>query len=482
MKKNSTLFKILCFAILSTFAFGQDCQVTPTELSNANFDRTGRDGWTGGRLEDDKFAERGNSVQLTVGNGPNRRALKSKELDLSSMSSITVSFHIGASNMDEGEQLLLNLKNGNTTTGLQSWTSTGGLGAPGEGEFSNGAVNKDVIKTTLYNNGTWTSNSRLEFVNGGDGPKDQIYLDNILIMGHPSNELTPLGSHIDGETLPYFNDDGTLHFGRFNRPGRSNTINSREEAYANGGVGNYGMWYRFNTNALVKNYFIEELRGKGNAVQFRGKPNDTGGGIVTESLDLTNAREVHVSFHLANNDKIRPEALFLFQMTYDYQGENTKWENKGRLRGHYINGSRSAVFRSELLGPFTNNMAFRFFTIINNRRGRIFVDNIKVTACGQASVNWPDLLISNRSFEPVLESEPQKEEVISLYPNPTVNSFAVKGDSFKSFEIRNLTGLMVGSGRLNNNKANLSNLPTGSYVIHLRKENGEIAIKKIMIK
>lgn len=87
--------------------------------------------------------------------------------------------------------------------------------------------------------------------------------------------------------------------------------------------------------------------------------------------------------------------------------------------------------------------------------------------------------VSNLSTENISS----EEKTISLVPNPTVDLVTINSNSvFTSYQVSTLVGLLVANGTIQNNRINLSSLPSGIYFIKLISDEGDSYIEKVIKK
>ena len=89
------------------------------------------------------------------------------------------------------------------------------------------------------------------------------------------------------------------------------------------------------------------------------------------------------------------------------------------------------------------------------------------------------------TVSPVTEINEVTETWVSIYPNPSNGIFKIKNDISETTEVRiyNLQGVLVyvSTNYANSTEINLSNQPSGQYIIHLNQD-GSFITKKIVIQ
>ena len=73
--------------------------------------------------------------------------------------------------------------------------------------------------------------------------------------------------------------------------------------------------------------------------------------------------------------------------------------------------------------------------------------------------------------------------VLSVYPNPATENINIAGDNIASIEICNLLGSVVYEAQncSSHNVISTENMPSGSYYVRVRLEDGKVITKKIIV-
>ena len=69
---------------------------------------------------------------------------------------------------------------------------------------------------------------------------------------------------------------------------------------------------------------------------------------------------------------------------------------------------------------------------------------------------------------------------LTLYPNPATNQIFISGQDIERVDIYNLLGILVKTVDKNTQTIDVSNLPTGNYIVKMT--NGEGTVTKKIIK
>jgi len=69
------------------------------------------------------------------------------------------------------------------------------------------------------------------------------------------------------------------------------------------------------------------------------------------------------------------------------------------------------------------------------------------------------------------------ENKVAIYPNPTQGSINITGIDISDFQITDVLGRMVKTGRINGSALDISGLPKGVYLLQVRKDNQWVAVK-----
>ena len=75
-----------------------------------------------------------------------------------------------------------------------------------------------------------------------------------------------------------------------------------------------------------------------------------------------------------------------------------------------------------------------------------------------------------------------KEDVYSIYPNPTDGNFTVAGADMTRIEVYNLVGQKVYEAQGKTVTVDASNWNKGIYMINIIDQNGSIKTQKLMVK
>ena len=100
--------------------------------------------------------------------------------------------------------------------------------------------------------------------------------------------------------------------------------------------------------------------------------------------------------------------------------------------------------------------------------------------------SWYEWDPTSATYVNVMSSEEisnEDKKTITLSPNPTVDEVTINSISeFESYQISSLGGSVVDTGKILNNKINLSNLPSGIYFVKLISEEGDSYVEKVIKK
>ena len=90
--------------------------------------------------------------------------------------------------------------------------------------------------------------------------------------------------------------------------------------------------------------------------------------------------------------------------------------------------------------------------------------------------------LSNIVIAAVLPRARQKPKTADLqtYPNPFKDEFYINSPNADEFEIYDISGKLVQSGKVNSGKVSAPKLQKGFYLVKIIMENGEAVTKKII--
>jgi len=76
--------------------------------------------------------------------------------------------------------------------------------------------------------------------------------------------------------------------------------------------------------------------------------------------------------------------------------------------------------------------------------------------------------------------ETEKENALSIYPNPFKNEFFIKSQNASQFEMYDMSGKLVLKGKVEEGKVNSVNVKEGVYVVKVMMDNGSVLVKKLI--
>jgi bacillolysin len=132
---------------------------------------------------------------------------------------------------------------------------------------------------------------------------------------------------------------------------------------------------------------------------------------------------------------------------------------------------------------FPTNAQFRFQCDASANDDLVYIDQVTITGIsGTARGNNNNLIALGTLDRNSLNDQESIDEDFKVYPNPTKDILNVKvfGIESANFKIVNVLGQTVKSGRLTNEKINVSSLQSGMYVIEVN--DGEEVMTKRFVK
>ncbi|WP_417443381.1 S8 family serine peptidase [Joostella sp.] len=149
------------------------------------------------------------------------------------------------------------------------------------------------------------------------------------------------------------------------------------------------------------------------------------------------------------------------------------------LENGYFYQATLSVTNSEF--KFSENTQFKIETQIYNETTSVYIDN--VTVKGYTNSASKESVLDRLAAMDASELLETAEDItrISVYPNPTVDNIMINGlsETNDAYQIYNATGNIVASGNGYNKRINVSNFPTGLYVVRVQ-ENGKMTGAKFL--
>jgi hypothetical protein len=195
----------------------------------------------------------------------------------------------------------------------------------------------------------------------------------------------------------------------------------------------------------------------------------------------------NVGLYEEDNDSSTTNDYFSFQ-TWVYEGSNVIEYHYGPnaiLNNEYLTRNNVGLYKV----AFCGDSLYRSISIegASNSENPVYFNDI----------NLSDYYYSNQSYTGLPSdgtvyrftpgnlglSENKTQANFVVYPNPANQSSTLKISSkekFETFEIFNLTGQSIASGKLENNTLLVSNISQGNYFLTL-KNNNSIATEKLSV-
>ena len=232
MKNFSSLhwYAILLFSICISFSIQSQ-----TVLDSENFESgwgIWNDGGSNCHLNSSSILSGTYSANLEDNNG-SASSMYTNNINLSTYSSVTISFDFRTSGFNNGHDFFIEFSN----DGGSTWNSTPVLQYLRGTDFNNSTTYTNVT-TSLSTGGTYTFNatSRFRFRADASGTSDDLYIDNVTITAYPPAPETDIYGNnieiIDGDNTPSVTD--YTNFGTAN----SGTLISRTYTIYNNGSAN----------------------------------------------------------------------------------------------------------------------------------------------------------------------------------------------------------------------------------------------------
>ncbi len=257
------------------------------------------------------------------------------------------------------------------------------------------------------------------------------------------------------------------------------------EGSANGG---YGVWTDGGNDCLHHNFWSPRAIDT-YAVRIRDN-SSTSRVTTTQKYDLSNFTSLTLDFTyyaqgVGYNEK------FLFEISLDGGSSYTTIESWAK--GPDFQNNVRYYETVEMMGPFSNEVKFRFRNDMSHNSDRVHLDNILIDGCTSnpimsRGVSPSQVSITNEELSeeetdaPVADLKPLEqiapiseglEMDLKVYPNPVQGTLNVIGiDADIDFEIININGAIMLRGNTNDN-INVNNLESGTYI--LRASDGRVA-------
>ena len=192
---------------------------------------------------------------------------------------------------------------------------------------------------------------------------------------------------------------------------------------------------------------------------------------ISDQLRFNGVQEVKVEFIFFANSMEIGEDLIL---EYTTDGSNFK-QVRSWVAGTDFQNNRFENVNVTFGGNFTDNTKLRIRCDASSNYDIVYVDEIRVSACGGAYLNGNNTQRSAKSsiILPKAEKVDVAEEIteISVYPNPASHTLNIKGLNGQSYDVFNITGQRVVESS-NKEVLDLMTLQNGTYI--LRTQNGQM--------
>jgi hypothetical protein len=207
----------------------------------------------------------------------------------------------------------------------------------------------------------------------------------------------------------------------------------------------------------------------------------TASAMTSPVFNLTPFNQVEVNFYFyANSMEVGEDFWLRF-----YNGST--WSTVATYaRGTSFNNNTFYVATVTLNASqynFPTNAQFRFQCDASANDDLVYIDQVTITGIsGTARGNNNNLIALGTLDRNSLNDQESIDEDFKVYPNPTKDILNVKvfGIESANFKIVNVLGQTVKSGRLTNEKINVSSLQSGMYVIEVN--DGEEVMTKRFVK
>ncbi|AXP81981.1 hypothetical protein CJ739_2916 [Mariniflexile rhizosphaerae] len=209
MKKIAILPNSLVFILFSIFlSLNLYSQVT---INSENFESNWGIWIDGGTdCSRNSSSPLNNSWSINLRDNTSSSVMTTSDIDLSTYSSITMTFDYRTSNFTTGEDFWIQFSNNSGT----NWTTVKAY--VGGTDFNNNTNYTNVTVTLDSSTYLFTANSRLRFQCDASDDSDLVYIDNIIVEGYtaPEIDITGAGNSIigDGTNIPTINN--STDFGR----------------------------------------------------------------------------------------------------------------------------------------------------------------------------------------------------------------------------------------------------------------------------
>ena len=192
---------------------------------------------------------------------------------------------------------------------------------------------------------------------------------------------------------------------------------------------------------------------------------------ISDQLRFNGVQEVKVEFIFFANSMEIGEDLIL---EYTTDGSNFK-QVRSWVAGTDFQNNRFENVNVTFGGNFTDNTKLRIRCDASSNYDIVYVDEIRVSACGGSYLNGNNTQRSAKSsiILPKAEKVDVAEEIteISVYPNPASHTLNIKGLNGQSYDVFNITGQRVVESS-NKEVLDLMTLQNGTYI--LRTQNGQM--------
>lgn len=188
---------------------------------------------------------------------------------------------------------------------------------------------------------------------------------------------------------------------------------------------------------------------------------ENGNGLRSSILDLSTADELELSFASLSTGLQSTREGFLLQLSQD--GGKTFTTVAKWIEGVDFDNLKQQQETAQILGPFSKNTVLKFELVGSSRQDQLFLDDILLTVCQQASRPDTAPLHFGASAMKPHHSIPQ------LFPNPTTGVVYLQMEGGLNptgwIQIHNLQGKLVHREKIQEDfsKIELARLPAGIY-------------------